>query len=429
MVNVTMDKTGPCKRRLSIEVPVEDVKSEIDIVYSEIAKTAKVPGFRQGKVPRKILEARFKNDAMEESQKRIVTKFYQDSLTQNNLTPVHVPKIENVNYEDGSPLTFTAEFEIEPKIDLKKYTDIKVKVSKINVTEDDVDDYIERLRESHATLKVVEDRPALIGDYMLINYKLTDANNVVVESGDSKLFYLNEDFLKESGEFISDFIKQVEGLNVGDKKNIDTNLPENYHKSEFAGKSVEAEIEVVEIKEKTLPELNDDYIKSLGKFDNMDQFREEVEKVIDGQKKNEQRMDARDQITEYLLKCYNFDLPQTVVDSQQQQILQEKYQAYYKSGSTDKFDVDKIKEESLLDSQARVKISYVLAEIAEKENIKVEQSEIEANIRYTASSLNMKYDQLQKQLVESGRIYSIHQQMLNDKVVNYLYEKAKVTEK
>ena len=230
MANVTMDKIGSCKRRLSIEVSAEDVQSEIDIVYSEIAKTANVPGFRQGKVPRKIIEARFKNDAMEESQKRIVTKFYQESLEQNDLTPVHVPKIENVNYEAGSPLTFTAEFEIEPKIDLKKYTDIKVKVSKVNVTEDGVDDYIERLRESHATLKVVEDRPALIGDYMLINYKLTDENNEVVESGDSKLFYLNEDFLKESGEFISDFIKQVEGLNVGDKKNIDTNLPENYHK-------------------------------------------------------------------------------------------------------------------------------------------------------------------------------------------------------
>jgi len=429
LVKVSMDKIDHCKRRLSIEVPVEEVQSEIDSVYSEIAKTAKVPGFRQGKVPRKVLETRFKNDAKEETQKRIITKFYQESLKQNDLIPVHVPKIENVNYDIDGPLSFTAEFEIEPKFDLKKYTGIKVGVSKISVTDDDVDDYIERLRESHATLVAVENRSALIGDYMLINYKLIDENKKVIESGDSKLFYLNEDFLKESGEFISDFIKQVEGLNVGDKKNINTSLPANYHKSEFAGKSVEAEIEVVEIKEKSLPELNDDYAKSLGNFDNVERLYEEIRKVIEEQKKNEQRMEARGQMTDYLLKSYKFDLPQTVVDSQLQQIIQDKYQTYYKSGNTDKFDIEKIREESLTDSKNRVKISYVLAGIAEKENIKVEQSEIEANIRYTASSLNMKYDQLQDQLVESGRIYSIHQQMLNDKVFNYLYEKAKVTEK
>ncbi len=428
MVNVTVDKLGPCKRRLSIEVPVQEVQSELDAVYSEIAKTAKVPGFRPGKVPRRILETRFKDDAVEESQKRLVSKFYQDSLERNNLTPVHAPKIDDLNYQAGC-LTFTAEFEIEPEFELKKYTDIKVNVSKVDVTPKDIDDYIDRLRESHATLEAVEGRSALVGDYMLINYKLIDENKEVVESGDSKLFYLNEDFLKESGHFISDFIKEVEGLNVGDKKTIKTKLPENYHKSEFAGRSVDAEIEVVEIKERILPELNDEYIKSLGKFENIDRLREEVKKVIEDQKKNEQRMEARDQIIEHLTESHDFDLPQTVVDSQLQQILQEKYQAYYKSNSNEKFDVDKIKEESTPDAQMRVKISYILADIAEKENIKVDPGEIEANIRYTASSLNMKYDQLRKQLVESGRIYSIHQQMLNDKVINYLYEKAKVTEK
>jgi len=416
LTNVKIDELGHCKVKLHIEIPSDEIVKEIEDIYTEIAKSAKVPGFRTGKVPRKILEARYKDYVFEETQKRVISKGYQDAVKQKNLHPVNVPKIDDVKYNENKPLSFTADLEVAPEIGVKKYTDIKVKVKKIHIDDLEINDYMEKLRERHATLETTEDRPLIRGDYALIDYSIKSEEGKIIEEGNGKLMQLQP----ESG-FLTDIIAEMEGMTVGRTKSIETTLPDNYYKKEFGGAKVTVDVTIKEIKEKILPELTDEFAKSLGKFENLDQLRDQIRKVITDQKQSDQKREGKSQISDYLLGKFDFDLPQSVFDIEKRSVLRER-NITLKEG-------EKIPSEIITEAKNRVKLSYILAEIAEKENIKAESKEIENTIRHTAYSLNMGYEKLRDHLIETGGIYAIQERILQEKVLDFLYDKANIVEK
>ncbi len=416
MTNVKIDEQGHCKVKLQIEIPSEEIQKEIEDIYRELSKSAKVPGFRSGKVPRKILEARYKDYVFEETQKKVISKGYQDAIKQKNLNPVNIPKIDNVTYDEDKPLSFSAEVEIAPEVGVKNYTGIKLKVNKIKIEDIEVEDYLEKLRESHATLENVEDRPLVKGDYAIIDYSIVSDEGDKVEEGKSKLM-----LLQPEGVFIADIINDMEGMNIGEIKNVSTILPDNYYKKEFSGHKVSIEIGLKEIKEKMLPELNDEFAKSLGKFETVGELKEQIIKVITEQKKSDQKKEGKAQIGDYLLDQYEFELPQSVMDLEKRSVLRER-QITLKEG-------DKIPAEVIAEAKNRVKLSYILAEVAEKENIKVESKEIESTVRHTAYSLNVSYEKLRDHLVETGGIYGVQERILQEKVLDYLFDNSKVVEK
>lgn len=420
MANITIDKLGPCKRRLTVEIPAEEVKKENAVVFSEIAKTASLPGFRKGKVPRQILETRFKDDIAQETQKRLISQFYQNSLKEQNINPVHVPKISNVQYSPDQPFRFTAEMEVEPHVDVKHYDGIKIKIKKVELEKEEIDRYMETLRESYATLDAVEKRPLCIGDYAIIDYKITSSENKVIEDGKSKLIYL-----QQNEGLLSSVIPKMEGMVIDESRTIEMNLPDTYYKKEFAGQNANLEVVLREIKQKVLPEITDEFAKTIGNFDSLEALRKKAEEVILSQKKIAQRNEGKSQISTYLIDKYHFDLPQTVVEAEMQHIIREKYSQ--QKGA--ELDPTKIRQDAAAEAEKRVKLSYVLAQIAEKENIKVEKDELEHNIEQMAISLNIKYEKLRDHLIENGGIYGLQERILQDKVLDFLYEKAKISEK
>ena len=425
MANVTVEELGVCKRRLNVEIDTDTVSSKVEQIYGKIKKTAKIPGFRVGKAPRKILERHFKEDVVDELKQQLISESYQSAIKDKDLRPVHTPKIENIVCDVDKPLSYTAEFEIEPEFELKSYDGIKVKVKEVKVQKQDLEDYMERLREDHATLENVEGRSVRKNDYLLVDYKITAQNGDVVEEGESKMLYMKDDYSQGDGTVIGEVLEQLEGMKLDESKDIETNLPENYTKKEYAAVTVNVNIKVVAIKQKVLPEVTDDFAKSLGKFETVKDLRAEIEKVIESQKKSIQKREAKQQITDSLLEKYSFNLPDSVVDAETQNLIRSMLQ----NQQSEKPDFDKIKEKANVDAKDKVKLSYILAAIAEKENIKVEKHELEQTINYTAQSFNVSADKLKNHLFESGGIYSMQEQILQEKVLDLLYDKAKVVEK
>jgi len=425
LTNVTVEELGVCKRQLNVEIDTETVSSKVEQIYTKLKKTAKIPGFRVGKVPRKILERHFKDDVIDELKQQLISESYQSAVKDKNFRPVHSPKIDNIVCDVDKPLSYTAEFEIEPDFELKSYDGIKVKVNKVKIDEQDIVDYMHKLREDQATLESVEDRPVLKNDYLLVDYKITAPNDDVVEEGSSKMLYMKDDDGKGDGTIIGTVLSQIEGMELNESKNIETNLPENYTKKEYADVTVNVNIKVVAIKQKVLPEVTDEFAKSLGKFETVKDLRAEIEKMIESQKKSVQKREGKQQIIDYLTGKYSFDLPQSVVDAETQNLIRD----MARNQQTEKPDYDKIKEQAQKDALEKVKLSYILAAVAEKENIKVEKHELEQTINYTAQSFNVSADKLRNHLLESGGIYGMQEQILQEKVLDSLYDKAKVVEK
>ncbi|MEW6535708.1 MAG: trigger factor [Candidatus Auribacterota bacterium] len=421
VVNVTVDKIGPCKHRLNIEVPVEDIKKEYESIVGEFVKHAEISGFRKGKVPRKMVESRFKDDIIEEMHKRLISSSYQESIKKHNLRPVHTPKIDNVKFDLNAPLTYTAELEVEPSFALKDYDGIKIKVKKVSVGDDEKDQYVESLRDAHATLENIEDRELLIGDYAIIDYKLQNEEEQEIEKGTSKLIFLD----KNQG-FLSGVIEKMEGMSIGDSRTMDMTLPDTYYKKEFAGKNVTIDMTLHEIKQKLLPEVDDNFAKNLGKFDNINELMAEIEKVLLEQKKSQQRADGKQQISDYLIDKHSFDLPESVVANETDHVMREFAQSQQK---TENIDAKKLQKEARQEAEKRVKVAYILADIAEKEKIKVDKREIDVQIARMAASFNINAEHLKSQLIENGGIYGLQERILQDKVLDFLFDKAKVTEK
>lgn len=421
MANVTIDELGPCKRRLNVEISPETINGVVEEIYKDLAKTAKIPGFRVGKVPRKVLVTRFNKDVLEEAKSRIITDSYRESIKEKNLNPVHVPKIENISFDPDTSLRYTAEFEIEPEFELKSYDGIKVKVSKISVSDDDIEDQLQHIRESQATLENVEDRPAVMGDFVLIDYILkTTDDETVIEEGSSKMLHM-----QEQSSFLKDVIAELEGMSVGDTKTVITLLPDEYAKPEFAGQEASITVTLVAIKEKMLPEVNDEFAQSVGNFKSVDEMHQELTKLIEAQKKSGQRKEGKGQIADYLLDKHHFSLPESVVESEFQSMLR----SAMRSMPQEQPDIEKLKKKLREDAEKKVALSYILAEIASKENITVDQAEVNHAIEYTARSWNVSSDKLREHLTDTGGIYSMQEQILQDKVLDLLYDKARVIEK
>ncbi|MCD6459783.1 trigger factor [bacterium] len=425
MANVTVEDLGVCKRRMNVEIDTETVLSKIEQVYGNLKKTAKIPGFRVGKVPRNILERHFKNDVIEEIKQELISESYQSSVKDNNLRPVHSPKIDNIICEENKPLSYTAEFEVEPIFELKSYDGIKVKLNKVKVDDQDVEDYLLRLREDRAILENVDNRSVLKNDYLFVDYKITAQNGEVVEQGNSKMLYMKDNDENGDGTIIGEVINQLEGMKLNEAKNIETTLPKNYIKKEYADLTVNANIKVTAIKQKVLPEITDEFAKSLGKFQTVGELREEIKKMIESQKKSVQKREGKQQIIDYFVEKYKFDLPQSVVDAEIQDLIRNMARSRYDA----KPDYDKLKEKAKIDAVDKVKLSYVLAAIAKKENIKVEKQDLEQAIKDTAQFLNISIDKFKEHLAETGAIYGMQERILEEKVLDFLYNKAKIIEK
>jgi len=310
-------KTEKNKVKLGVEISPGYYKKQVGNAYREISKKAKIPGFRKGKVPAQVIDSNFgKQYVLQEAASRSISELYPGIIEDSGFKPIDYPKINISQMEEGKPLGFEAEIELEPEITLPKYKGIKVNTVPAEVTEEELQVQIDNIRKNFASLEPVEDgAPASEGDFVTIDFKGT-IEGKDFEGGSA------EDYSLEIGSktLFPEFEAAIAGMKTGQDKKISLILPENIGNSELTGKKAEFEIRLKEIKKKVLPSLDDEFLKNLGKYDSVDDFRGQLKERMQEQKKNQRQSMIIEQIIEHISGNMNESIPEPMIKNSMERI-------------------------------------------------------------------------------------------------------------
>ncbi len=421
-----VERLGECKVALKIEVPTDRVTEELDNLYQDLQKKIKLPGFRRGKVPLDVLKTYFARSLKADALDRLIPDAYQEALRENNLIPCSEAKIEEVKHEENRPLSFKATVEIKPKITLKKYKGLKAKrIIKI-VTEEDVNRALERLASRHAEFTSIENRPAKRGDWVIIDF---------VGSMEGKPFKNNEakNFSLEIGSktLVSDFEEQLIGFKKGKEKEIKVKFPEDYHNKELARKEVLFKVNLKEIKEKKLPELNDEFAKDL-KFNNLEELKKRIKEDLEKYETEHSERLLRNNLMDWLIKKTPFPLPEAMVERELGVMIEDALTRMRYSGLDPKrmgIEEAKLKEEYRPSVERKVKSTLILEKIAKQENIKVNEQEIEKRIEEMALSTGQKKEDLRDFFDrERSHLAGLREEIRLKKALELIVDKARIKE-
>lgn len=411
-------------RQFNIEVTKELVSKAFDEVLEDIRKEATIPGFRQGKAPLDMIKKNFMKDAEEEVKRRLIPDAYQRALEDHGVTPVSYPEIWDIKMELSGTMSFKAKTDAAPEFDLAKYKEIKVKKEKISVDDKELDEALLRIRNMFAELADV-DRVIKKGDFGVCDVEtMIDGKPVAKKRENMMVEADKESSMLGMGE-------QIIGLSKGDKKEIVVDLPENYPDKKFAGKKAVLNVEVKGVKEKNVPELNDQLAAKLGK-ENVEGLRNEIKDRILSSKEDEAKIAMKDQIVEYLLKKHSFDLPPTMV-KRQLEILTSRAEEELAQHGLDKEAIEskrpELQKKLAEDAKDKVKLYFLLDRIAEKESISVSGEDADEWLKALAASLNRPYENVKKYYEDHDLIGGLMEQLREEKALGFLLEEASVEEK
>ncbi len=411
------------KKKLSIEVTPDSVSKELDKALADVARKAKIPGFRPGKAPKNIVEKHYGGEVKSEVTQRLVTESYLRALQEHSLNPVDMPQIENVStLAKGSPFTFTATVEVRPNIDLGDYNGIEVKEEKITVSDDEVDKTIDRLREMYAQLEVVEGRPLEKTDTAIIDFEgFREGKSIEGAKASDYMLSLG------SNTLIPGFEDQLVGMNRGETREIKVTFPADYNNKDLAGKDATFRVALKEIKKKVLPELNDEFAKDIGNNTSVAELKEGIKKDIEVRKTNDQTSAQRESILSKLVESHSFDVPQGMVERELQSMARSQATRLARSGvDVHTFDYAKFREESKDMADKRVRGILLLDVIAEKEKLEVTDQEVNSALSVMARSAGQTVDAVRKYYESlEGGLDNLRASLVREKTLGLLLSRAK----
>lgn len=426
IIPVKVEDLSPIKKKLSFDISWIEVKMELDSVYKDVGKKAKIKGFRQGKVPRNILESMYKEYAEEETITKLVNKYYWDAIKDNNIAAVAQPEIEQQGLEVEKNFTFFATVEVEPVIEPKGYIGLELEKEEHDVTDADVETRLQEVRDMFATMEEIEaDRELCEGDFAVIDFEGTLDGKALKEMK-------ADNYLLEIGgkTFVPGFEEQMTGMKKGQTKEITLTMPDDYHASHLAGKEVIFSVVLKNIKEKKLPDVDEKFIKNFDKYETLDDLKKDILKTLQEENKARSTTTFRNLIIDKILEANTFEVPPTFVNRQvsfmiadmqrrmtmrgmKQQDPSELYTRFY----------DLYKDEA----SKVVKTILLIKRIAEKESVSVSESEMDEKINEIALQRAQSYDSLKKSLVEGNMIEDIKNEILNAKVFRLIEDAANIT--
>jgi trigger factor len=425
-VKSAVETLNPTRAKLTIEVEFEELKPSLDAAYQRIAKQVNIPGFRKGKVPPPVIDRQVGRGAvLDEAINDALPKLYVQALEDNDLQPLAQPEIDITRFEDNSTLEFTAEVDVRPTIEVPAYDALAIEVADIVVSDEDVEDQVQNLRERFATLNDV-DRPVQDGDVVTIDLVAT-RDGETVEGGEINGY----SYKVGSGELIEGVDAALVGLAVGEEKTFTSTLLGG----DDAGEDVDVLVRVGTVKEQELPEFDDDFAQTASEFDTADELREDVRTRLERGKRLEQAATARDAVLEKLLDSAEIPLPDSTVDSEiagrreeiEQQLMyagltMEQYLDNEKQ-TVDEFDADL--EKRVRDAMAA---QFLLDEVAKKEQLGVDQAELSQHLMRRAQQSGQNPDEFVKHMVEHNHIPEMVSEVVRGKALALIVEGATVTD-
>jgi trigger factor len=411
-----------CKHSLEISVPVEEVESETGKVVSSFQAKAKLPGFRPGKAPASLIRRQFQGDIRQKVLENLIPRHLQKRVEEEDLHVVGRPDITKVKFDEGAPLEFTAELEVSPEIELEEYKDLTVPYHEPEVTDEDVAQRVESIRQRKAEYVNIDPRPLENGDFALVSLATLGG----VEGDPVK----QDELMIEIGgaETVQGFSEGLSGASPGEDREFDVNYPDDYGQSKLAGRTVRFHSNVKGIRRKELPELNDEFAKDLGDYQSLEELKEVIRKTIFSERQFEAQQEAKSKLVETLVDLHDFPVPEAYVDRQIQTRAEQLLQTMQSQGAEIKnlkLDWPKIKE-SLRDKAVReVKASLLLGKISERESIAPTREEVDREVERIARQQREPLAAVQFRMEKDGSLNRIASHIQTDKTLNFLFEHAR----
>ena len=410
-VSVTEEKAW--KRILKIEVSTEKVDDEFDAVYEKYKAHSKIPGFRKGKAPMHLVQLRFKDAMEKEVMESLVPKAYEDAVKETNLSPISLPVVKDLQFQKGMPLKFKAEIEVRPEMEVKEYRGVKVVRRTKQITEEDVNRALNYVREDFAELHPVE-REAKFYDHLIV-----DMTKYQEEKEDR---LENQKLVLDPHNMIKEFQETLIKVKAGDEKEIDVNYHPDFHNKKLAGKSVKYIIKVKQIKEKILPEANDDLAKMVGDYKDLAGLKVKIKEDLAKKALQDSEKNLRNELINQVIKLNFFEVPETLLKFYLDSLIEDLKKKYTKVDET------KTREEFKEIGAAQIRWDYLFHQIAEKEKIEVTKEEIEEWTKKFAEEYRMEKEKADQLLGTPQKIKRIQENILEDKVVDFLLKNAVVKE-
>jgi trigger factor len=431
-VNVTVETIAPCKKQLRVEIDAASVDSTFESITREFQKEARFPGFRPGKAPREMVLRRYDKDIQDEVKRKLISDHYRKALDEQKLDVLGYPDIEELQFGRGQALQFLATVETAPDFALPEYKGLPVQIEAKTVTEEDVDKAIELLRGQREEFQTVQ-RPATAADMLVIHYTATTDGKPLTEIAptakgltEQRNFWVD----MEPGKFIPGFSEQLVGAQAGDQRTVTVTFPADFVTQQLAGRQGVYSVEVVEVKERVLPPVDDEFAKSFGAED-LTRLKEGVRRDLENELEYTKNKAIRNQLIRALLDRVQFDLPESSVAQETRNVVYDIVSENQKRG-VKREDIERQKNEiytaAAQGARERVKVAFLLRKIAEKENIGVSQEEVARRVQVMASMYQIPPDKFVKDLQKRNGLVEIYDQLANEKTVEFLQTNAKIEE-
>ena len=423
-MKVDVEEVSQCRRKLTIELDIDSVQKEYSRVSQEVLQSASVPGFRKGKVPMAMIKSQYGGYIREKVINTLIPINTQQALQEKQIQPVAQPFVESLDLEEGKPLLFTLVVDIQPNVELKTYKQLDVEKSVYNVEDNHVEESLKRVQDSYAQYEIKEGTIEW-EDYALVDYIVTAEGKTVRKMENTGVAVVKDDILPELNEGLI-------GMAAGEQKTVSVTLPENYEDNQFSGKQASVEVKVNEVKIKKLPELNDDFAKDLGEFENLQQLKDKIKEDLttnfDSQSKNE----LQETLVKKLIELNTFEVPESLVEQQSQHIAGNMSNQMKSRGLSEeniKSELMRLNDSLKARGEHLVKMQYLFEAIAQKENIEVKDEDLNVKLEELAKMYRQNVDVIKEQFEKNGTLPQMSAQLRDEKILDFLIDNANIKEK
>jgi trigger factor len=419
------DTTENTRREIQVEVPADEVTRTTDSLIQKYQQMARLPGFRRGHVPASIIRQRFAEDIKTEVVETLVPRYFRQEAEKQGLIPVSQPRVTDLQVHEGEPLRFKANFEVMPEIKVEGYKELRAHKPEITVTEPEVEEAVNSLREQHATFTSVEGRPLAEGDFAQISLDGTPT-----EGQEGKPVHMDDILVEIGGKStMQEFTENLRGVSPGEERTFDVVYPQDYSDQRLAGKTLSYKVKVLSVKRKTVPELDDNFAREMGaEFSSLEDVRQRIRESIEADKKHQAERESKDKLISELIQRHDFSVPEALVERQIDIRLERGLRALVAQGmraeDMKKMDLNRLRAGQREQAVQEVKASLLLDRIAEAEKIEVSNEEINDEIEALARQSKQTPEAIRARLTRDGALDRIRNRIRNEKTLNFLYHQS-----
>jgi len=425
----TEDTKKDIKREISVEIPAAEVVRETELQIQRYQKSARLPGFRAGHVPASIIKQRFGEGLKNDVAEALIPKYFRREAEKQGLIPVSQPRVTDLHIHDGEPLTFKASFEVLPEIQVEGYKDLRADKPEITVTDEDIEQALNSVREQHATYATVDGRALAEGDFAQASMDGKPKDGKDVADAKANPVHMDDVLVEIGGKnTVPEFTQNLTGASAGDERTFDVSYPDDISDKRLAGKTFVYTVKVNGIKQKSLPELNDDFAKELGEFTTLDQVRKQIRENMEAEKRHTAEHEAKDKLVAELVKRNDFEVPESLIDRQIDLRLERGLRALAAQGmkmeDLKKMDLPRLRAGQREQAVQDVRSSLLLERIADLEKIKVGDDEVNREIESLAQQSKQTSEAVRARLTQDGGLDRIRIRIRSEKTLNFLYHQS-----